>query len=233
MAGLTEDKARALRNFSACDVSDALLKLQDVPSGTTATAGFLADLAGNAVDIVVAPISTVQFIPKGESLPPIAQENPDLHGFPTATHWVDLTQPGTVVLVDQPDGQKCAVLGGIMASRMSAIGAKGVIVNGRVRDLNELRNSGLSIWARGQSTVGAGAEAKPGARNIPIRVGGVTVFPNDIAFCDPVEGVVVIPNGLLDSVLELMPRLTEADDRVRGDIENGSTVFDAFKKHRL
>lgn len=35
----------------------------------------------------------------------------------------------------------------------------------------------LKIWARGTSTVGTGAEAKPGARNVPINIGGVTVSP--------------------------------------------------------
>lgn len=54
----------------------------------------------------------------------------------------------------------------------------------------------------------------------------------DILFCDPLEGVVVIPAALLDEVLELMPKLVAADDKVKEDVLAGSTVFDAFKKHR-
>lgn len=42
----------------------------------------------------------------------------------------------------------------------------------------------------------------------------------------------MIPQDLLDDVLALMPKLVEADDRVKDDVTNGSTVFDAFKKHR-
>jgi len=45
----------------------------------------------------------------------------------------------------QPEGQKCAILGGIMALRMKVLGAKGVVVNGRVRDLAELRETGLTV----------------------------------------------------------------------------------------
>ncbi|EER23552.1 hypothetical protein D8B26_001676 [Coccidioides posadasii str. Silveira] len=238
MSTVTEEKLAILQQFSACDVSDALMKVEKVPKGAPAHGGFLADLGplilspSSTSSKTIAPISTVQFIPKAQPSLHIAQQDPERHGFPEATHWVDHTQRDTIVLLDQPEGQKCAVLGGIMAARMSVIGAKGVIVNGRVRDMAELKASGLPIWARGQSTVGTGAEAKPGARNVPISVSGVAVSPGDIAFCDPLEGVVVIPQNLLDDVLALMPKLVEADDRVKEDVLNGCTVFDAFKKHR-
>lgn len=42
----------------------------------------------------------------------------------------------------------------------------------------------------------------------------------------------VIPRELLEDVLDLMPKLAAADDKVKEDVMNGSVVFDAFKKHR-
>jgi len=88
------------------------------------------------------------------------------------------------------------------------------------------------IWASGKSTVGAGAESKVHARNIQITIKDVPVVPGDIIFCDPVEGVVVIPHALVDQVIDLMPKLVAADDKVKKDVEAGSTVQAAFKKHR-
>lgn len=44
--------------------------------------------------------------------------------------------------------------------------------------------------------------------------------------------MVVIPAPLLDDVLALMPKLVAADDKVKEDVLNGGTVFDAFRKHR-
>ncbi|PGG99975.1 hypothetical protein AJ80_09262 [Polytolypa hystricis UAMH7299] len=236
--GAIEAKIDALREYSACDVSDALLKLQKVAPGETRRAGFLADLvpfAPTPINLdsqpkIIAPVSTFKFISKNDPLPEIASQQE--HGVPAGSHWVDCAQPGTIVLLDQPRDQYCAVLGGIMASRMKVLGVKGVVVNGRVRDLAELKWTELQIWARATSTVGTGAEAKPGARNVPIDVGGVVVSPGDIVFCDPLEGAVVIPKALLDDVLTLMPKLVAADDKVKEDVLNGSTVFDAFKKHR-
>lgn len=53
-----------------------------------------------------------------------------------------------------------------------------------------------------------------------------------MVFCDPLEGVVVIPQDLVEQVIELMPQLVEADDKVKADVEAGSSVQEAFRKHR-
>ena len=58
------------------------------------------------------------------------------------------------------------------------------------------------------------------------------MLQGDIIVCDPLEGVVVIPSNLVDDVLELMPKLVAADDKVKEDVMAGGKVFDAFKKHR-
>ncbi|KAL4953179.1 ribonuclease E inhibitor RraA/Dimethylmenaquinone methyltransferase [Aspergillus filifer] len=239
-----QDKIAILQNYSACDVSDALLKLQKPSAdGSPPRAGYLADLTPFAPAIgrntstpkTIAPVSTVKFIPKSSSpseyLPPNTPLTED-NTFPKDTHWVDNAVPGTIVLIDQPPNQHCAVLGGIMASRMKYLGVTGVIVNGRVRDLSELHSSALPIWARATSTVGTGAEAKAGLRNVGIDVGGVLVEPEDIVFADPLEGVVVIPGSLLDEVLRIMPGLVEMDERVKGGVEGGMSVREAFGKFR-
>ncbi|DAA74015.1 TPA_exp: Uncharacterized protein A8136_3797 [Trichophyton benhamiae CBS 112371] len=237
MARTDEEIFAALEEYSACDISDALLKLEKVPKGATKYAGFIADIVPFSpsrdvenVPKIIGYASTVKFIPKDDPVPTESQD--EKHGFKAGTHWVDHTNASTIVLLDQPEGQKCAILGGIMASRMKVRGAKGAVVNGRVRDLAELRSLGFPVWAKDTSTVGTGAEAKAAMRNVPISIDGVTVCPGDVLFCDPLEGVVRIPNGLIHDVLELMPKLIAADDKVKADVLNGSTVFEAFKNHR-
>lgn len=41
-----------------------------------------------------------------------------------------------------------------------------------------------------------------------------------------------IPKDLLDDMIELMPKLVDADDKVKVDVLKGDSVFDAFQKHR-
>lgn len=79
--------------------------------------------------------------------------------------------------MSQPREQQCAILGGIMASRMKKLGVKGIVVGGRVRDLGELKARHVPIWASGTSTVGAGSESRVWAIDVPVRVQGVLVYP--------------------------------------------------------
>jgi regulator of RNase E activity RraA len=133
-------------------VSDALLKLQKPALGEVARAGHLADLipfthpssSSNSTKII-APASTLKLISKhlSSSIPPSPADSENQ--IPKGSHWVDLTEPGTIMAIEQPEGQKCAAVGGIMALRMSVRGVKGVVVGGRVRDLVELRETGLPV----------------------------------------------------------------------------------------
>lgn len=98
---------------------------------------------------IVAPASTVMFVPKSANPKDNANE---FHGvtesnIPSSVHWVDLTEPGTFVALSQPPAQTCAVLGGIMALRMKKCGAKGIIAGGRVRDLTELKTMHVPVSA--------------------------------------------------------------------------------------
>ena len=152
-----------------------MLKLQKLPQGTTARAGYLADFGKPIAPLllrnqsnanrymknivpfsptmgrnettpkIIARASTFKFIPKSSSLPASETTPEDNHGFPAGTHWVDWAEPGTIAVIDQPNGQHCAVLGGIMAVRMKYMGVQGAVVNGRVRDLGEIMGCRLPV----------------------------------------------------------------------------------------
>lgn len=139
----TSEQLQALKEYTACDISDALVKLQ-VPNS-----GYLPDLLmyspasppTTMPQILIAPASTVLLVPKNST---------DLSMYPAANipegkHWVDLTQPETIVVISQPKGQICAAVGGIMALRMKMCSAVGVISHGRVRDVEELVETKLPV----------------------------------------------------------------------------------------
>ncbi|PNY27242.1 4-hydroxy-4-methyl-2-oxoglutarate aldolase [Tolypocladium capitatum] len=227
MAPLSSATVAQLQKYTACDISDALLKLK-VPG-----AGFIADLnpygrllGDEAVSIVIAPVSTVLFAAKGETP---GEPEPNV---PKDAHWADVTEPGTIVVMKQPPGQTNAICGGILALRMKLRQVKGIVVAGRVRDLPELRSTNLPIWAHGTSTVGSGGGSVPWALQVPVEINGTIVTPGDVAFHDPTNGVVVIPRDKVDQVLELLPRLTAADEKVKEDVLKGMSVYEAFKLHR-
>lgn len=81
--------------------------------------------------------------------------------------------------------------------------------------------------------MGAGAESKPHAVQVPLDIKGTIVQPGDLVFSDATNGgVVVIPQEHLAEVVSLLPNLVEADERVKEDVSQGISVQEAFKKHR-
>ncbi|TVY23329.1 4-hydroxy-4-methyl-2-oxoglutarate aldolase [Lachnellula hyalina] len=229
MATSITTQISTLKQYTACDIADALLKLS-IPN-----AGYLPDLTlrtsvtSTTNTPLIAPASTVLFASKSK---PEANANFPESNIPKGQHYVDLTEKGTIVITQQPEGQQCAVLGGIMALRMRMRGAVGVVVLGRVRDLVELESTGLPIWSRGTSIVGTGAEAKPHAIQVPLNIDGTVIKPGDLVFSDATNGVVIIPQEKVEEVVALLPKLVEADERVKEDVEKGMSVQEAFKKHR-
>ncbi len=92
---------------------------------------------------VIAPASTLKVVDKSDQIQPLSADNPN--AIPTGSHWADETDDDTVLVIEQPLYQTCAAVGGIMGSRMKVRGVRGCVVGGRVRDLAELKKSGLPV----------------------------------------------------------------------------------------
>ena len=96
----------------------------------------------HALPKVIAPACTLKLV---STISPPSSPPPAENAIPKGSHWVDLTEPGSIVVIDQPEGQKCAAIGGIMAQRMRVKGVAGCVVGGRVRDMAELKGSQLPV----------------------------------------------------------------------------------------
>lgn len=149
---------------------------------------------------MVATASTVHFAPKSTgSFPKPIGDQPELKEpadknaskIAPGTPYADLVNPETIVVLSQPEEQACAVVGGINGVRMEQLGAKGILVSGRVRDLETLKGLKIPVWSKGTSSVGAGGQTKAYAVGYPVEIGDVTVvsvsalsFALSDAYCD-------------------------------------------------
>ncbi|KAG8959497.1 hypothetical protein FRC00_001528 [Tulasnella sp. 408] len=211
-----------LAEFSACEVSDALIKL-GVGSG-----GYLPDITMRSPaydDLTVklcGPAYTVQMVDARDNTSPKPKE-----------HFVDAAPSGSVVVIAAPAEAKNAVWGGLMTAGAKARGAIGVVIDGRCRDLGEHRAQLFPVFAKGSSTLGQGGFTRPSALNVPIKIGQdlVAVNPGDLIIGDA-DGVVCVPADLVENVAELCRTGREVDDRCMADIRAGKGVAASFKLHR-
>ncbi len=108
--------------------------------------------------------------------------------------------PGAVLIVDARGHEETAVWGGILVAGALARKISAVVIDGAVRDVAELRDSGVAVYARAVVPNGP-HKGFGGSVNTPIQCGGVPVDPGDIVVGDE-DGVVVIRPDQLPGLME-------------------------------
>jgi RraA family protein len=104
---------------------------------------------------------------------------------------LDYAQPGDIIVVDGAGYTDRALVGGMMLAYAELRQLGGFIVNGAVRDLEDIRGSALPVFAKAVTPLGPYREG-PGEINVPVCCGGQVVMPGDILVGDA-DGVVVVP----------------------------------------
>ncbi|CAN7625969.1 RraA family protein [Pseudomonas sp. LjRoot277] len=129
-----------------------------------------------------------------------------------------LIQPGDVLVIDTDGDWQHAPVGAVTSCAASCAGAVGIVVDGAVTDLLELREAGLPVFARGTSLLTTKLHGRGDSQiNQPIHCAGVTVHPGDfvladdngVLFLDPVTAQNVIERALASDRAEphLLTRL--------------------------
>jgi 4-hydroxy-4-methyl-2-oxoglutarate aldolase len=133
-------------------------------------------------------------------------------------------EPGDVVVITMPEPAAFAVVGDLLATQAKGRGAAAVLVDASVRDVEDLRELGLPIWARWVRVRGAAKNAV-GELDQPIDVGGITISLGDAVVLD-VDGVAVVPAGRVDEVLVAARERVEREAAKRAKLQAGELSYD-------
>ena len=101
-------------------------------------------------------------------------------------------RPGDVLVIDRAGDTRHAACGGGVAFAAREAGCVGIVIDGMATDIDELREYGLPVWARGLSTVTGKRLFLHGEFGTPVSCGGVAVAPGDAILADE-NGVLVMP----------------------------------------
>jgi len=137
---------------------------------------------------------------------------------------LETVQQGDVVVLVPSEPRAVAVIGELMARQAQVRGAAAVLVDGPVRDADEIAAFGMPVWARSLSAAGP-AKAVPGELGVPVTVGGVRIEPGDVVVLDG-DGVVIVPLGRTDEVLAAAEARAAQEAGLRRRIEAGETTAD-------
>jgi 4-hydroxy-4-methyl-2-oxoglutarate aldolase len=123
--------------------------------------------------------------------------------------WIAEIQPGDFVVIDMR-GVNAGLMGSNNALEGFKNGAAGYVSNGGVRDTDELILQQVPFWSRIISQGMVQGRLQFDAKDIPVQVGGVTVYPGDMVVADG-DGVIVVPRQKAAEVAQYARRELEGD----------------------
>lgn len=132
----------------------------------------------------------------------------------------DFCRPGDVMVVDAGGDVTNALVGGIMTFAAAQQGLAGMVLDGAIRDVAEIRQRTFPVYARGVNHRGPYKDG-PGEINVPVTVGGMVVNPGDVVVGDQ-DGLLAIPP-------EDVPWLI---DKARGVLATEAETIRAMKEDR-
>jgi regulator of RNase E activity RraA len=177
-----------------------------------------------ATERVFGPAYTLRYIPMREDLGVGAAmadpNNPQRKS-------IEVTPAGHVLVADTHGMDVSGTFGDILVARLRVRGVAGIVSDGPMRDIAELRKMDFPVFARGNAAPPSYASMIAVDAQVPIACGGVAVFPGDIIIGDP-DGVVVLPAAIAEDVARDAVEQDRIEAYIRQRIENGDSIVGVY-----
>jgi 4-hydroxy-4-methyl-2-oxoglutarate aldolase len=193
---------KALSAFSAATLHEALGKYGNLPSGIKPVSPAMK---------VCGPAYTVQNMPGDNTL---------LHRA------YAYAQPGDVLVVDCGGYHEAGYWGDLMSLGAQSRGIAGLVIDGCVRDADDIEALGFPVFCRGLCIAGT-SKYGGGTLNEPIILGGWHIRPGDFIVGDR-DGVVVIPKERAEEAIEKAREREAREADVRRQLREGKTSLQIY-----
>ena len=137
---------------------------------------------------------------------------------------METIQAGEILVLCMPEPRPVALVGDLLATQAKARGAAGILVDAAVRDVEELADLGLPIWARWIRVRGAGKDGV-GEIGVPITVGDAPIRHGDVLVCDA-DGIAVVKIERVDEVLQASRERERREQVKREKLAAGALSYD-------
>ncbi len=130
---------------------------------------------------------------------------------------LDLAEPGDVIVVDAGGDLTNALIGEIMSTYAKARGIAGMVIDGAIRDADEIRANDFPVYAAGVTHRGPYKDG-PGEINVPVAIDGMVIEPGDLVIGDG-DGILCVP---FDHTAAILKAASDKRKKEEGDIANAA-----------
>jgi regulator of RNase E activity RraA len=142
---------------------------------------------------------------------------------------IDAAQPGDVIVIDNGGRPDTSCWGGLLALAAKTKGISGVVIDGACRDIDESRDVGFPVYARGAVPMTARGRVMQETYNQEIEFAGVQVHPGDLVIADG-SGVVIIPRSKEEEIVRAAEGVAATEARMAEGIRRGMSVLEVLEK---
>ena len=143
---------------------------------------------------------------------------------------LELAPAGSVLVVDGNGFSDAILMGGLMSTRMQMRGLAGAIVDGAVRDVEDIVALKFPVFSR-HICPRAGTFAEIGEWDTTVCCGRLPVRPGDWVVADR-SGIAVVPPDILDEVYRAAEAIHHREQRMTDQLAVGATLAEASKAAR-
>ncbi len=126
-------------------------------------------------------------------------------------------------------GRQLSNLGDMVSLAMKLKGVAGVVVDGGVRDVEDIVKIGFPVYARHTCATNGVGRRKLVGINVPIQIGNIRVNPGDIIVADD-TAVAVVPAEKAKEILQQCQKIVEAEKHFEKSLREGDSFMEATRK---
>lgn len=141
---------------------------------------------------------------------------------------VDSCQPDDVIIAAASGSLRSGIWGELLSTAARNSGCIGVIVDGAVRDVRQMRAMGFACYARETIIYDSKDRQRVIDFDVPVEIDGVRFCPGDLVIADA-DGVVVVPREVEAVIVRRAWEKVHAENQVRDAIKAGMKATTAFE----
>ena len=157
---------------------------------------------------------------------PAGMEQPKQH---LGTAPIEAAHPGDIIVVDNGGRLEFSCWGGLLALSAKLKGVSGVVSDGASRDIDEARELGFPVYARGAVPMTARGRVMQESFNQEIQFAGVQCHPGDLVIADG-SGVVIIPKQKEEEVVAAAETIYQKEQEMAAGIRKGHSGLEMLQK---